>query len=332
MNASYILRIFADMNVDVHGIIGASGQLGTEIALRLMEAGERVVLMDIKAPSYAPLQELPFEKVDVRDQGALAAALGGHKVTHVYHLAAALSARGEQEPQWAWDLNMNGLLHVLELAANMDHIAKVFWPSSIAVFGPGSGPVAAQTGHRLPTTVYGVSKNAGEHWCAWYHHHRGVDVRSVRYPGLIGTLAPPGGGTTDYAVEVFDHLHGAAPYTCFLDAQEKLPMMHMDDAVTAALQLLAAPRASLQCAEAYNIGAMSFSPEELFAEIRRHVPEFKAVFAPDFRQAIAAGWPDAMDDAMARRDWGWAPQVGLEELVRSMMASRRDVQPLPQVS
>jgi len=310
------------MPQDVHCIIGASGQLGTELAVALHNAGERVVLLDIKAPSFSALLGLPFEKVDVRDQAALSAAFGTHRVTHVYHLAAALSARGEQEPQWAWDLNMKGLLHVLDLAAEMEGIRQVFWPSSIAVFGPGSGPVAAQSAYRLPSTVYGISKNVGEHWCSWYHQHRGVDVRSVRYPGLIGTLAPPGGGTTDYAVEVFDHLDGTAPYTCFLKADEKLPMMHMDDAVAAALHILSAPRVSLRCTEAYNINAMSFAPEELFAEIRRHVPAFQARYAPDFRQNIAAGWPDMLNDDMAREDWGWSPKIGLSGLVRSMINTR----------
>ena len=310
------------MPQDMHCIIGASGQLGTELAVALHNAGERVVLLDIKAPSFSALLGLPFEKVDVRDQAALSAAFGTHRVTHVYHLAAALSARGEQEPQWAWDLNMKGLLHVLDLAAEMEGIRQVFWPSSIAVFGPGSGPVAAQSAYRLPSTVYGISKNVGEHWCSWYHQHRGVDVRSVRYPGLIGTLAPPGGGTTDYAVEVFDHLDGTAPYTCFLKADEKLPMMHMDDAVAAALHILSAPRVSLRCTEAYNINAMSFAPEELFAEIRRHVPAFQARYAADFRQNIAAGWPDMLNDDMAREDWGWSPKIGLSGLVRSMINAR----------
>ena len=311
------------MAQDVHCIIGASGQLGTELAVALHNAGERVVLFDIKAPSFPALLGLPFERVDVRDQAALSAAFGTHQVTHVYHLAAALSARGEQEPQWAWDLNMKGLLHVLDLAAEMAGIRQVFWPSSIAVFGPGSGPVAAQTAYRLPSTVYGISKNVGEQWCSWYHQNRGVDVRSVRYPGLIGTLAPPGGGTTDYAVEVFDHLDGPEPYTCFLKADEKLPMMHMDDAVASALHILAAPRASLRCTEAYNINAMSFAPEELFAEIRRHVPGFEARYAPDFRQDIAAGWPDMLNAEMAREDWGWSPKMGLSQLVDSMIAARQ---------
>ncbi|MDA9863759.1 NAD-dependent epimerase/dehydratase family protein [Flavobacteriales bacterium] len=311
------------MPQDVHCIIGASGQLGTELAVTLHNAGETVVLLDIKAPTLPVLLELPFEKVDVRDQAALCAAFGTHHVTHVYHFAAALSARGEQEPQWAWDLNMKGLLHVLDLASSMDSIAQVFWPSSIAVFGPGSGPVAAQSAFRLPGTVYGISKNVGEHWCSWYHQHRGVDVRSVRYPGLIGTLAPPGGGTTDYAVEVFDQLQGPAPYTCFLRADEKLPMMHMDDAVGAALQILSVPRSSLRCNEAYNINAMSFDPQGLFAEIRRHVPGFAVEYAPDFRQDIAAGWPDALNDDMAREDWGWSPKIDLHGLVQSMMAARR---------
>ena len=314
--------------MDLHCIIGASGQLGTELALSLKHAGERLVLMDIKPPTYPDLLDLPFENIDVCDRTDLADRLGTHRVTHVHHLAAALSAKGEQDPQWAWDLNMRGLLNVLEVSASMEGIRQVFWPSSIAVFGPGSGPVAAQHGHRLPATVYGISKNAGEHWCAWYRKNRGVDVRSVRYPGLIGTLAPPGGGTTDYAVEVFDHLEGTEPYRCFLEAGEVLPMMHMDDAVNAALGIMSSPLTALRCTEAYNIQAMSFSPEELFREIRRHVPDFAYSCIPDFRQEIAAGWPNALEDSMARMDWGWSPKVALPQLVDTMMASRLNRVPI----
>ena len=315
------------MAQDVHCIIGASGQLGTEMALSLKSAGERVVLMDIKAPSFDALRDLPFEQIDVCDAQGLAASLGEHRVTHVHHLAAALSARGEQDPQWAWNLNMKGLLNVLDMAASMEHVARVFWPSSIAVFGPESGPLAAQSGHRLPTTVYGISKNAGEQWCAWYHSKRGVDVRSVRYPGLIGTNSPPGGGTTDYAVEVFDCLDSPEPYACFLEAEERLPMMHMDDAVGAAMQLVSVPRNQLRTDEAYNIAAMSFSPAELFAAIRRVVPGFKFTYRPDFRQEIASGWPDDLEDSLARQDWGWQPTIDLQTMVHSMVSARRSKRP-----
>jgi nucleoside-diphosphate-sugar epimerase len=216
---------------------------------------------------------------------------------------------------------MKGLLNLLDWAAE-SKLARIFWPSSIAVFGPGSGRVAAQTGYRLPKTVYGISKNAGEHWCAWYRRNRGVDVRSVRYPGLIGTLAPPGGGTTDYAVEVFDYLSSGEPYPCFIAEDERLPMMHMDDAVRAALELMSAPREPLQCEEAYNIQALSFSPRELFAEIEKQVPGFQYRCIPDFRQDIASGWPDALDDAAAQKEWGWRPQVDLTGLVTSMIKAR----------
>ena len=328
--ASYILRIFVVMAQDVHAIIGASGQLGTEMALSLKSAGKSVVLLDLRSPSFEGIRDLPFETVDVCDAAGLSACLGDHGVTHVYHLAAALSARGEQDPQWAWNLNMKGLLNILDLAAVSDSLARVFWPSSIAVFGPGSGRLAEQTGHRLPGTVYGISKNAGEQWCAWYRRNRGVDVRSVRYPGLIGTLAPPGGGTTDYAVEVFEHIGSDEPYTCFLDENERLPMMHMDDAVRAALELMSAPRVTLKCEEAYNIQALSFSPRELFEEIERQVPGFRYRCVPDFRQDIASGWPDALDDAAARREWGWRPQVDLTGLVTSMLVARKgNIMPVP---
>lgn len=311
------------MSKDVHFIIGASGQLGTEFALALHRAGEQVVLSDIKTPALEELRELPFEMMDVRDQDVVADALKRHEATHVHHLAAALSARGEKEPQWAWDLNMRGLLNVLEIAAEGNGIAQIFWPSSIAVFGPENEPVAPQNGHRLPETVYGISKQAGEQWCAWFKKHHGVDVRSVRYPGLIGELCPPGGGTTDYAVEVFDHLDGPEAYPCFLRADTVLPMMHMEDAIGAMMQILSAPAANIRNAEAYNIQGMSFDPQTLFAEIRQHVPEFRAEFIPDFRQVIADGWPDELEDAAAREDWGWTPKVNLQDLVARMVTAKR---------
>ncbi len=307
---------------DVHFIIGASGQLGTEFALELHRSGERVVLADIKHPALDALRDLPFICLDVRDRDVVAAELKRQGATHVHHLAAALSARGEQEPQWAWDLNMRGLLNILEVAAEHRTIAQVFWPSSIAVFGPDNGPVAEQNGHRLPETVYGISKQAGEQWCAWFRKHHGVDTRSVRYPGLIGELCPPGGGTTDYAVEVFDHLHGTEPYPCFLREDTVLPMMHMQDAIGAMLQITSVEADRIRNEEAYNIQAMSFDPATLFAEIRRHVPGFRAEFQPDFRQAIADGWPDRLDDTAARQDWGWSPTVALPELVARMVSAK----------
>lgn len=307
---------------DVHFIIGASGQLGTEFALALHCSGDQVVLADIQHPTLDALRDLPYVCLDVRDKDVVAAELKRHGATHVHHLAAALSARGEKEPQWAWDLNMRGLLNVLEVAAERKEIAQVFWPSSIAVFGPDNGPVADQNGHRLPETVYGISKQAGEQWCAWFKTHHGVDTRSVRYPGLIGELCPPGGGTTDYAVEVFDHLRGDAPYRCFLRENAVLPMMHMDDAIRAMLQITSVGADRIRNKEAYNIQAMSFDPATLFAEIRQHIPSFRAEFAPDFRQAIADGWPDRLDDTAAREDWGWAPSVHLPELVSRMVAAK----------
>lgn len=315
------------MSRDVHFIIGASGQLGTEFALALHQAGEAVVLSDIKPPELDALKDLPFECMDVRDHDVVHQQLIESGATHVHHLAAALSARGEKEPQWAWDLNMRGLLNVLESATTSPLVKQVFWPSSIAVFGPDNGPVAAQNGHRLPETVYGMSKQAGEQWCAWFRKHHGLDVRSVRYPGLIGELSAPGGGTTDYAVEVFDHLEGPEPYSCFLSEATTLPMMHMDDAVGAMMQIMSASADQIKNRESYNIQGMSFDPKTLFEEIAKHDPGFKAAFAPDFRQSIADGWPDRVDDSAARADWGWSPKVNLTELVQRMMAAKKSPRP-----
>lgn len=309
---------------DVHFIIGASGQLGTEFALTLHHSGEKVVLADIKPPSLDALRELPFVVLDVRDLDTVASELKQHEATHVHHLAAALSARGEKEPQWAWDLNMRGLLNVLEVAAERKKIAQVFWPSSIAVFGPENGPLAEQNGHRLPETVYGISKQAGEQWCAWFRKYRNVDTRSVRYPGLIGELCPPGGGTTDYAVEVFDHLRDKEPYVCFLREDTELPMMHMEDAVEAMMQITSVSSERIRNQESYNIQGVSFDPATLFAEIRRHVPDFKAVCQPDYRQRIADGWPNRLDDTAAREDWGWSPAVQLPALVDRMVAFKSE--------
>jgi nucleoside-diphosphate-sugar epimerase len=303
-------------------IIGANGQIGTELAEALAQRhGDAAVVTSDLAPQ-GRLPALRHEALDVTDAAALAAVVKRHGITQVYLLAAALSASGEQHPQWAWNLNMAGLLNVLELARTVK-LERVFWPSSIAAFGPGTPAQAPQHTVMDPGTVYGISKLAGERWCAWYHAKHGVDVRSLRYPGLISWKTPPGGGTTDYAVDIFHGALKAGRYTSFLRADTRLPMMYMPDAITATLQLMDAPAQAITERGSYNLAAFSFTPAEIAAEIALRIPGFRLDCAPDFRQAIADSWPQAIDDSLARRDWGWQPQYTLGDMVDAMLAALR---------
>jgi nucleoside-diphosphate-sugar epimerase len=266
------------------------------------------------------------EALDVTDAAALPAVAERHGITQVYHLAAALSARGEQHPMWAWDLNMKGLLNVLELART-HKLDKVFWPSSIAAFGPTTPRDATpQKTVMEPTTVYGISKLAGEGWCAWYHRMHGVDVRSLRYPGLISWKTPPGGGTTDYAVEIFHEALKANCYTSFLGADTALPMMYMPDAIRATLALMDAPADAIRERHSYNLAGISFTPADIAQAIAEELPNFAMAYAPDFRQAIADSWPRSIDDSAARADWGWRPDYDLRAMVRDMLANLRRTQ------
>jgi nucleoside-diphosphate-sugar epimerase len=241
------------------------------------------------------------------------------KITQVYHLAAILSANGEKNPVQAWDINMRGLLNVLELAKEFK-LDKVFWPSSIAVFGPNSPKTnTPQDAFKNPTTVYGISKLAGEHWCEYYFNTYGVDVRSLRFPGLIGYKSLPGGGTTDYAVDIYYKAVNKEPFTCFLQEDTALPMMYMEDAVQATLQLMAAPAADIHIRTSYNLAGMSFSPKEIAESIRSHYPEFNIQYAPDFRQKIADSWPSSINDDCARNDWGWKASFGLTEMTAEIL-------------
>ena len=299
-------------------VIGSRGQLGSDLIPGLAEryGASALVTADI-APSDAG--GATHEILDVTDREALRSVVSRHRITQIYHLAAALSARAEIEPQWAWQLNMNGLLNVLEVAREM-HLDKVFWPSSIAAFGPSTPRrQTPQTTVMDPTTVYGLSKLAGERWCAWYFQRYGVDVRSLRYPGLIGYRAAPGGGTTDYAVEIFHEALRTGRYRCFLAADQSLPLMYMDDAIRATIEIMEAPAAQVRERSSYNLAGVSVSPAELAAEIAMHVPNFSIDYAPDFRQAIAASWPRSIDDARAREDWGWEPRFNLSRMVKSMI-------------
>jgi nucleoside-diphosphate-sugar epimerase len=304
-------------------IIGANGQIGTELAELLVKrhGPDAVITSDL-----APVGRVPgiaHEALDVTDAAALAAVVKRHRVTQVYHLAAALSASGEKHPQWAWNLNMVGLLNVLELARTQK-LERVFWPSSIAAFGPTT-PRDNTPQHTVmdPTTVYGISKLAGERWCAWYHQNHGVDVRSLRYPGLISWKTPPGGGTTDYAVEIFHEALRHGRYTCFLSEHQALPMMYMPDALRATVELMEAPAERIGERGSYNLAGVSFTPRDIAAAIARRVPGFTITCEPDFREQIAASWPNSIDDSVAQRDWGWNLQYDLQAMVDDMLENLR---------
>jgi nucleoside-diphosphate-sugar epimerase len=304
-------------------ITGANGQIGTELALALAErhGSDAVVSSDLAPTGRVP--QLRHEQLDVTDRGALAAAVDKHRITQIYHLAAALSASGEKAPQWAWQLNMNGLLNVFEVA-RAARLERVFWPSSIAAFGPTTPADATpQKTVMEPVTVYGISKLAGEGWCRWYHARHGIDVRSLRYPGLISAKTPPGGGTTDYAVEIFHAALRDGHYQCFLRPDQALPMMYMPDALRATIELMQAPPERVRERGSYNLAAISFTPAQIAAAIARRIPGFTLRCEPDFRQDIAATWPRSIDDRAARDDWGWAPRFGLEAMVDDMLAQLR---------
>ena len=274
-------------------MIGAGGQLGSELTKALVNThgSDAVIATDFQESVKSKFAYCRFQTLDVLDKDAISNLIQEEKITQVYHLAAILSANGEKNPVQAWDINMRGLLNVLELAKECK-LDKVFWPSSIAVFGPNSPKTnTPQDAFKNPTTVYGISKLAGEHWCEYYFNTYGVDVRSLRFPGLIGYKSLPGGGTTDYAVDIYYKAVNKEPFTCFLQEDTALPMMYMEDAVQATLQLMAAPASNIQIRTSYNLSGMSFSPQEIAESIRSHYPEFSLTYAPDFRQKIADSWP-----------------------------------------
>ncbi|MGO6746665.1 NAD-dependent epimerase/dehydratase family protein [Rhizobium ruizarguesonis] len=313
-------------------IIGANGQLGTELAEALANrfGPNRVVTSDIM--SEGRHSHIAHEQLDVTSMDQLKATVERHGISQIYHLAAALSATGERKPEWAWNLNMCGLLNVLELARR-NKLDKIFWPSSIAAFGPTTPKrQSPQSTIMEPTTVYGISKLAGEGWCRWYFENHGVDVRSIRYPGLISYKVAPGGGTTDYAIDIFHSAIRQETYTCFLKEDEPLPMMYMEDAVRATMELMEAPAERISKRSGYNLAGVSFTPREIAAEIKRQVPSFKIEYKPDFRQAIAQGWPNSIDDNAAKRDWLWKPAFGLSEIVTDMLKNLAHLKSEPAVS
>lgn len=302
-------------------MIGAGGQLGSELTKALVNThgSDAVIATDFQESVKSKFTYCRFETLDVLDKDAISNLIQAEKITQVYHLAAILSASGEKNPVQAWDINMRGLLHVLDLAKEFK-LDKVFWPSSIAVFGPNSPKTnTPQDAFKNPTTVYGISKIAGEHWCEYYFNSYGVDVRSLRFPGLIGYKSVAGGGTTDYAVDIYHQAIRKQNFTCFLKEDTYLPMMYMEDAVQATLQLMAAPSADIQIRTSYNLSGMSFSPQEIAESIRSHYPEFSIQYAPDFRQKIADSWPSSINDDCARNDWGWKAQFDLPKMTTEIL-------------
>ncbi len=306
-------------------IIGACGQIGTELThkLRVIYGVDNVIAADIRKLNNEVVNSGPFEVINALDFNQIEHLVEVHGITDVYLMAALLSATAEKNPAFAWDLNMNSLFHVLNLA-KAKKIKKIFWPSSIAVFGPTTPKEnTPQYTVMEPSTVYGISKQAGERWCEYYHKVFGVDVRSIRYPGLISYTTLPGGGTTDYAVDIFYKAIAQKKYECFLTAETKMPMMYMDDAIAATIQIMQAEGDKIKIRSSYNLAAMSFTPTEIAAEIRNHIPDFEITYQPDFRQKIADSWPASIDDRTARADWGWQHQFDLQQMVVAMLKGLR---------
>ena len=302
-------------------VVGAAGQIGTELVLelRLRYGAETIVASDIKTPNYDVMEGGIFEFLDILDDKALLRIVQKHNIKQVYQLAALLSATAEQNPMFAWKLNMEGLFNVLNLAKDKI-IDKIFWPSSIAVFGSTTPRnQTPQITITEPSSVYGISKLSGERWCEYYFNKSNVDVRSIRYPGLISHKSQPGGGTTDYAVHIFYEAKKHQKYECFLKPDCTLPMMYMDDAIDATISIMESPSSKIKVRSSYNIAGISFNPEELVAEIKRHIPEFTASYAPDYRQQLAESWPAGIDDSVANRDWGWKNQYDISFIVDQML-------------
>ncbi len=302
-------------------IIGACGQIGSELTMKLraIYGVENVIASDIRKLNIDVVNSGPFEVVNALDFNQIEHLVEVHKITDVYLMAALLSATAEKNPAFAWDLNMNSLFHVLNLA-KAKKIKKVFWPSSIAVFGPTT-PKENTPQYTImePSTVYGISKQSGERWCEYYHNIFGVDVRSIRYPGLISWTTLPGGGTTDYAVDIYYKAIADKKYECFLSSETKMPMMYMDDAIAATIKIMQADADKIKIRSSYNLAAMSFTPTEIAAEIKKHIPEFEISYNPDFRQKIADSWPASIDDAFARKDWGWKHEFELGNMTDVML-------------
>jgi len=301
-------------------IIGASGQIGSDLTVELRNrfGADNVIASDIKPATAEVMDGGPFETVDVMNKERIAEVLDAYQITEIYHLAAILSGNAEKNPKWAWDINMESLFNVLDLAREKG-IKKIFWPSSMGAFGPTTPAVdTPQLTVMEPNTVYGISKLAGERWCEYYHQKYDMDIRSLRYPGLISYKAEAGGGTTDYAVEIFYDAIKTGKYECFLSADIALPMMYMDDAVKATIDLMETEPENVKVRSSYNLGGISFTAAELTEELRKYVPELEVTYKPDFRQAIAESWPRKISDEQAAKDWGWQDEYDLKKMVKVM--------------
>jgi len=302
-------------------VIGACGQIGTELVLELRNrfGAQQVIAADVKEECPAILNNGPYQQMDVLQREAVRTYIIDNGIDEVYLLAALLSATAEKHPDFAWKLNMEGLFTILDLAKE-GHLKKIFWPSSIAVFGPTTPREnTPQYTVMEPSTVYGISKQSGERWCEYYFNKFGVDVRSIRYPGLISHTSMPGGGTTDYAVDIFYHAKKSGTYTSFLNAESALPMMYMEDAIRATIELMEAPAENVKIRSSYNLAGISFTPALLASEIKKNLPDFEITYKPDFRQQIADSWPDSIDDSAAQKDWNWKEKYDLKAMVETML-------------
>jgi nucleoside-diphosphate-sugar epimerase len=308
-------------------IIGACGQIGSELTykLRLQNGVDNIIASDINENNIELVNSGPFEIIDAKSFNQIKSCVEKHNIDTIYLMAALLSAKGEQFPKEAWDLNMTSLFNVLDLAKDK-LISKVFWPSSIAVFGPTTPKVYTQQ-HTImePTTVYGMTKQVGERWCEYYNKNYDVDVRSVRYPGIISWKTLPGGGATDYAIEIFHKALKDKEYESYITEDTELPMMFMDDAINATINIMNADKASIRIRSSYNLASISFTPKQIAESIKKHIPEFEITYKPDFRQQIAASWPQSIDDSKARQDWNWSHDFDLEDITKEMLKQLREV-------
>lgn len=307
------------MKSDTILVTGACGQIGSELVLRLRKEYKNVIASDLKEPIGELKDSGEFARLDVLNKNSLAECVQKFGVNQVYHLAAILSATGEKNPELAWRINMKGLRNVLDVCTEQK-VSKLFFPSTIAVFGPTTPRVnTPQYTVMEPNTIYGISKQAGERWCDWYFQKRGLDVRSIRYPGLISYKTKAGGGTTDYAVDIYFEAVANKKYNCFLKENTVLPMMYMPDAVRGTIELMEAPTEKITVRSGYNFSGFSFAPKDVAAEIKKHIPEFAISYEPDFRQSIAESWPESINDSYAQKDWGWKPAFDLASMTKDML-------------